>query len=89
MNEVIRVHTMSLIAKRKEESKEWVTHLCPSMEKKLQDNLSLGRHWRVSRSDTSVYEVHCQKYNTMVNLCAFICSCGQWQRHGFPFAYAL
>ena len=57
LNEGIRTKSMERIAERKERSKEWVTVLCPNMEKKLINNLAVGRHWRVMRSDTYVYEV--------------------------------
>lgn len=81
---------MERFAERKEGSKEWVTVLCPNMEKKLINNLAVGRHWLVMKSDTYVYEVQCQKYRVMVNLGEdFVCSCGEWKCHGFPCSHAL
>ncbi|XP_062006053.1 uncharacterized protein LOC133723251 [Rosa rugosa] len=66
INDGIRVKSMASIAARKEDAQEWSSELCPAIQKKLKENLEVGRHWRVSRSDTYVYEVHCQKYNSMV-----------------------
>ncbi|XP_062007532.1 uncharacterized protein LOC133724718 [Rosa rugosa] len=89
INDGIRVKSMASIAARKQDAHEWLSELCPVIEKKLKDNLEVGRHWRVSRSDTYVYEVHCQKYNSMVNLETRFCSCGEWQLYGFPCSHAL
>ncbi|XP_061988858.1 uncharacterized protein LOC133741866 [Rosa rugosa] len=89
INDGIRVKSMASIAARKQDAHEWFSELCPVIEKKLKDNLEVGRHWRVSRSDTYVYEVHCQKYNSMVNLESRFCSCGEWQLYGFPCSHAL
>ena len=85
----IRVKLMGMMANRREAAKSWFTELCPVMEDRLKENLNVGRHWRVSRSDTDVYEVHCQKYSVMVNLETRFCSCGEWQVHGFPCSHAL
>ncbi|XP_061999316.1 uncharacterized protein LOC133716650 [Rosa rugosa] len=89
INDGIRVKSMASIAARKQDAEEWFSELCPVIEKKLKENLEVGRHWRVSRSDTYVYEVHCQKYNSMVNLETRFCSCGEWQLYGFPCSHAL
>ena len=90
LNEGIRTKCMERFAERKEGSKEWVTVLCPNMEKKLINNLAVGLYWRVMRSDTYVYEVQCQKYRVMVNLGEdFVWSCGEWKCHGFPCSHAL
>ncbi|XP_061999086.1 uncharacterized protein LOC133716388 [Rosa rugosa] len=66
INDGIRVKSMASIAARKQDAQEWLSELCPAIEKKLKENLEVGRHWRVSRSLTYVYEVHCQKYNSMI-----------------------
>ncbi|XP_024155974.1 uncharacterized protein LOC112163951 [Rosa chinensis] len=85
----IRVKSMASIAAQKEDAQEWSSELCPAIEKKLKENLEVGRHWRVSRSNTYVYEVHCQTYNSMVNLETRFCLCGEWQLYGFPCSHAL
>ncbi|XP_024195810.1 uncharacterized protein LOC112198965 [Rosa chinensis] len=89
INDGIRVKSMASIAARKQDAQEWFSELCPVIEKKLKENLEVGRHWKVSRSDTYVYEVHCQKYNSMINLETHFCSCGEWQLYGFPCSHAL
>ncbi|XP_062028563.1 uncharacterized protein LOC133744474 [Rosa rugosa] len=89
INDGIRVKSMDSMVARKQDAQEWLSELCPTIEKKLKENLEVRRHWRVSRSDTYVYEVHCQKYNSMVNLETHFCSCGEWQLYGFPCSHAL
>ncbi|KAK9922331.1 hypothetical protein M0R45_030800 [Rubus argutus] len=51
----IRVKLMGMMADRREAAKSWFTELCPVMEDRLKENLNVGRHWRVSLSDTDVY----------------------------------
>ena len=84
----IRVKVMENMATRRVACERWTTILCPHMEDVLKKTMDIGRHWSVSMSTPTVYEVHAQK-SVAVDLENMTCSCRQWQIHSFPCAHAL
>ncbi|XP_050121359.1 uncharacterized protein LOC126599014 [Malus sylvestris] len=84
----IRIKLMRMMAELSREAKRWSSVLCPEMEKTLNEILMLGRNWNVSRSTTSVYEVHAD-YSVMVDMRNRLCSCNKSQINGFPCVHAL
>ncbi|CAN6719046.1 unnamed protein product [Malus baccata var. baccata] len=84
----IRIKLMRMMVELSREAKLWSSVLCPEMEKTLNEILMLGRNWNVSRSTTSVYEVHAD-YSVMVNMRNRLCSCNESQINGFPCVHPL
>ncbi|KAL6214887.1 hypothetical protein ACLB2K_014319 [Fragaria x ananassa] len=85
----VRVHTMNLFTRRRLDSSNWGSVLCPKMEKKLLKRLQTGRSWRVSQSNQDVFEVFTETCNVMVNLAVCECSCRHWEFRCFPYAHAV
>ncbi|KAM1000023.1 hypothetical protein ACFX2A_006816 [Malus domestica] len=86
--EGIRIKHMVMMSEKSRESEQWRSILCPEMEKTLEDMLMVGRHWNVSSSSDSVFEVHAD-VSVVVDLDNHFCSCHEWQLKGFPCAHAL
>ncbi|XP_040372885.1 uncharacterized protein LOC112195144 [Rosa chinensis] len=88
MFEGLRVKVMENMSERKVASKRWTTILCPPMEALLKKSMDIGRHWAVSMSSETVFEVHSDK-SVAVDLGNSTCSCRQWQINSFPCSHAL
>ncbi|CAN6692165.1 unnamed protein product [Malus baccata var. baccata] len=86
--EGIRIKHMVIMSERSREAEQWRSILCPEMEKTLKDISMVGRHWNVSSSSDSVFEVHAD-VSVVVDLDNHFCSCHEWQLKGFPCAHAL
>ncbi|XP_008391150.2 uncharacterized protein [Malus domestica] len=56
--EGIRIKHMVMMSEKSREAEQWRSILCPEMEKTLEDMSMVGRHWNVSSSSDSVFEVH-------------------------------
>ncbi|XP_062009778.1 uncharacterized protein LOC133726280 [Rosa rugosa] len=79
---------MENMSERKVACKRWATILCPPMEALLKKSMDIGRHWVVSMSSQTVFEVHSDK-SVAVDLGNSTCSCRQWQINSFPCSHAL
>ncbi|XP_062028940.1 uncharacterized protein LOC133744932 [Rosa rugosa] len=88
MFEGLRVKVMENMSERKVACKRWTTILCPPMEALLKKSMDIGRHWAVSMSSETVFEVHSDK-SVAVDLGNSTCSCRQWQINSFPCSHAL
>ncbi|XP_024171518.1 uncharacterized protein LOC112177461 [Rosa chinensis] len=88
MFEGLRVKVMENMSKRKVAGKRWTTILCPPIEALLKKSMDIGRHWAVSMSCETVFEVHLDK-SVAVDLGNNTCFCRQWQINSFPCSHAL
>lgn len=84
----IRVQSMEMMAFRKVKSAEWTTHLCPSIELKIKENINSARGIACSIAiPGDVVEVHSDpKY--FVNLNTQDCSCKAWRVYRVPCIHA-
>ncbi|XP_024200636.2 uncharacterized protein LOC112203979 [Rosa chinensis] len=88
MFEGLRFKVMENMSERKVACRRWTTILCPPMEALLKKSMDIGRHWAVSMSSETVFEVHSDK-SVAVDLGNNTCSCCQWQINSFPCSHAL
>ncbi|OVA04855.1 zinc finger protein [Macleaya cordata] len=88
MVDQIRSKVMILMFDHRESSIGWTSILCPELEKKLEENISAGRTWRVSKSREFVYEVHFERSQS-INLSRSSCTCNQWKIQNFPCEHAV
>ncbi|PKU65989.1 uncharacterized protein LOC110111951 [Dendrobium catenatum] len=79
---------MEVIQSRREISNTWVGQLTPSMEQKLQKEVSKSRKLNVLCSSDTIFEV---RGNTIyvVNIGDWVCSCRRWQISGLPCPHAI
>jgi len=88
MVEAIRKRLMEMIQMRREASSGWLSMLTPSMEQKLEREMSKARKLNVLCSSETVFEV---RGNTIfvVNLGSWECTCRRWQISGLPCLHAI
>ncbi|KAJ6842092.1 uncharacterized protein M6B38_303355 [Iris pallida] len=79
---------IELMDARRETSNAWVSILTPSMEQKLEKEISKARKLNVLCSSDTVFEV---RGNTIyvVNIGEWQCTCRRWQISGLPCHHAI
>ncbi|XP_010905594.1 uncharacterized protein [Elaeis guineensis] len=88
MVDAIQGKLMELVEARRESSNAWESTLTPSMEQKLQKEVSKARKLNVLCSSDTVFEV---RGNTIyvVNIGSWECTCRRWQNSGLPCMHAI
>ncbi|KAL5700661.1 hypothetical protein ACHQM5_026081 [Ranunculus cassubicifolius] len=86
---MIRGKTMELIYTRRVNSSQWVTQLSPSMEAKLQTEISkaesIGVEVMPSLDEGNIFDVG----DETVDIDEWSCSCKMWQINGLPCFHAV
>ncbi|ONK80630.1 uncharacterized protein A4U43_C01F19970 [Asparagus officinalis] len=85
--EAIRNKLTEMMQTRKEVSSGWMSMLTPTMEQKLEKEISKSRKLYVLCSSETVFEV---RGNTIyvVNIGNWECTCRRWQLSGLPCSHA-
>ncbi|XP_057485975.1 uncharacterized protein LOC130772270 isoform X2 [Actinidia eriantha] len=86
--DVLRGKMMELIYTRRVESSKWGTRLTPSMEEKLQNEISKSRSLQVLLSHDNTFEVRGEDVD-LVDIDHWDCSCRGWQITGLPCFHAI
>ncbi|XP_008800158.1 uncharacterized protein LOC103714622 isoform X3 [Phoenix dactylifera] len=88
MVDAIQGKLMEVIEARHESSNAWESTLTPSMEQKLQKEVSKARKLNVLCSSDTMFEV---RGNTIyvVNIGSWECTCRRWQISGLPCMHAI
>lgn len=74
----IRKKMMEMICRRREDSLNWTTRLCPVMENRLNALVLESGRLNASISGDFVYEVQDGNYNHRVDLYSRTCTCNRW-----------
>ncbi|KAJ6842099.1 uncharacterized protein M6B38_303390 [Iris pallida] len=82
------VKMMDMIDSRQQASSTWEDTLTPSMEKRLQKEMSRARSLNVICSTETVFEVRCSTVN-VVDIGNWECTCKRWQISGLPCMHAI
>ncbi|CAK9170131.1 unnamed protein product [Ilex paraguariensis] len=88
MVDVLRGKMMELIYEQRVESSKWETRLTPSMEEKLQNEISKARALQVLLAHGSTFEVRGESVD-IVDIDHWDCSCRGWQLTGLPCCHAV
>lgn len=82
------VKTMDIMHSRQQASSTWEGNLTPSLEKKLQKEVSRSRTLNVICSTETMFEVRSSTVN-VVNIGSWECTCKKWQITGLPCLHAI
>lgn len=80
---------VELFNARQINSNNWVTKLTPSREEKLQEESRRASSLKVLFSSDTVFEVHDNSINVVVDLQKGFCSCLEWKSNGLPCRHAI
>ncbi|XP_039138187.1 uncharacterized protein LOC120275627 [Dioscorea cayenensis subsp. rotundata] len=78
MVDSIRFKLMNMLAERREQCNNWDTHLCPEIQKKVEQIVDESRFLRVGYSTDDTYKV-IDNNNNAVSLQPRSCSCRRWE----------
>lgn len=87
--EALILKLVELFNARQTNSSNWVTKLTPSKEEKLQEESRRATSLKVLFSSDTVFEVHDNSINLVVDLQKRVCSCLEWKASGLPCRHAL
>lgn len=88
MVDALRGRMMELNYTRRVDSSQWLTRLTPSMEEKLQNEMSKAISLQVLHSYGSTFEVRGEAVD-IVDIDNWDCSCKTWQLNGLPCCHAI
>ncbi|KAK1256920.1 hypothetical protein QJS04_geneDACA016417 [Acorus gramineus] len=88
MVDAIRCKIMEVITARRESSNSWEGVVVPSIEKRLQKEMSKARSLSALCSSGSVFEVRGNLVDA-VNIETWECTCRKWQVSGLPCMHAI
>ncbi|XP_058209324.1 uncharacterized protein LOC131322142 isoform X2 [Rhododendron vialii] len=86
--DVLRGKMMELIYTRRVDCSQWGTRLTPSMEEKLQNEISKSCSLQVLPTHGSTFEVRGESVD-LVDIDHWDCSCRIWQHTGLPCCHAI
>ncbi|XP_030468784.2 uncharacterized protein LOC115687388 [Syzygium oleosum] len=80
---------VELFNARRTNSSNWFTTLTPSREEKLREESRRATSLKVLFSSDTIFEVHDNSINVVVDLQKRVCSCLEWKPSGLPCCHAI